>query len=285
MKKKILGFLAVFLACFGVLLTNVEAKGKVTIYLFSQTTCPHCREAKAFFKELKKDSKYKDMFELRDLTVDVKGHEEYQVLFEKAAAKMGDEADGVPYYVIGNKSFTKGYSSKYNDEIKAAIEEAYNLDNFVSPIADIVGDNGEILYENVGNNILAPIIVLVIALAIIGGTIYFARQSGEEEKKDEKKNATKEEKKETIVKDEEQEIPKEEKVEEEEKESEPKEIETVKVEKKSTPTKKTTTKSTSNKTTKKTTTAKKSTTTKKAPAKKTTTTKTATTKKRNTTKK
>ncbi len=253
MKKKIIGLLAIFITCFGVFLTNVEAKGKVTIYLFSQTTCPHCREAKAFFKELKKDSKYKDMFELRNITVDDKNHKEYQDLFEKAAEKMGDEADGVPYYVIGNTSFTKGYSSKYDDAIKEAIEEAYNLDNFVSPIADIVGENGEILYEDVKSDFLAPIIVLVIALAIIGGTIYFARQSGEEDKK---------------------ELPKEE---EKEQMLETKESEPVKVEKKSPSTKKKTSKSTTSKTTKKTT-------TKKATAKKTTTAKTTSTK-RNTTKK
>ena len=196
---------------------------------------------------------------------------------------MGDEADGVPYYVIGNKSFTKGYSSKLNDEIKKAIEDAYEQE-IASPIADIVGDKGEILYENVGNNALAPVIVLVIALAIIGGTMYFARQSGEEEK-DKKKSTEKEEKKETIVKEEKQELPKkEEKVEVEEKEPESKELKTVTEEKKS-PAKKTTSKSSSSKTTKKTTTAKKKTTAKKAPAKKTSTTKTTTTKKRNTTKK
>ena len=270
MKKKIIGLLTIFITCFGAFLTNVEAKGKVTIYLFSQTTCPHCREAKAFFKELKKDSKYKDMFELRNVTVDDKNHKEYQDLFEKAAEKMGDEADGVPYYVIGNTSFTKGYSSKYDDAIKEAIEEAYNLDNFVSPIADIVGENGEILYEDVKSDFLAPIIVLVIALAIIGGTIYFARQSGEEDKKDKKKEV----KAEPAVKEEKKELPKEE---EKEQMLETKESEPVKVEKKSPSTKKKTSKSTTSKTTKKTT-------TKKATAKKTTTAKTTSTK-RNTTKK
>ena len=58
MKKKILGIFVLLITCFGMFITNAQAKEKVTIYLFSQTTCPHCREAKAFFKELKKDSKY-----------------------------------------------------------------------------------------------------------------------------------------------------------------------------------------------------------------------------------
>ena len=43
---------------------------------------------------------------------------------EQFASKMGDEISGVPYIVIGERTF-KGFSEKHKESIKAAIKEQY----------------------------------------------------------------------------------------------------------------------------------------------------------------
>ena len=45
-------------------------------------------------------------------------------LYEKLAEKMGDEANGVPYTIIGEKTFS-GYSEEMNEEIIKAIKSQY----------------------------------------------------------------------------------------------------------------------------------------------------------------
>ncbi len=178
MKKIILGLLLVLVSVL-ILPSGVSAqKNKVTVYIFTQTTCPHCKEAKAFFKKLKQNGEYKNLFELRNL--DIKAHSELSSLYDAVAEKMDDDASGVPYIIIGDKTF-EGYGSSSDEAIKNAIKDTYNTEDYVSPIKDIVGDNGEVLYENLDSNWITPIIVLVVAGVIIGGTIYFARQNSEEE--------------------------------------------------------------------------------------------------------
>ena len=208
MKKKFLILFTILLAFFSsFLVTQAESNDKVVVYLFSRTTCPHCQNAKSFLKKLKKSAEYGKLFEVRNL--DIEAHSEYISVFQDAAERMGDEADGVPYIVIGSQSFS-GYGSSSDEKIKQAIKDAYE-ENTQSPIASIVGDYGDVLYANIKNNFIAPVIVLLIAVGIIGVTIYFARQDDDKPtnkveakvEKEEKIVADKEksaEKKEQIVK-------------------------------------------------------------------------------------
>ncbi len=93
---------------------GVFAEEKVPIYVFRGEGCPHCEEALEYFDGLK--AKYN--FEL--ITYEVWYDEDNQELLEKVAAGLGETASGVPYIVIGEKTFS-GYAETYNAEIEAAI--------------------------------------------------------------------------------------------------------------------------------------------------------------------
>ena len=51
-------------------------------------------------------------------------NEDNAKLMEQFANKMGDEISGVPYIVIGNRTF-KGFGEKHKEAIKDAIKEQY----------------------------------------------------------------------------------------------------------------------------------------------------------------
>ena len=54
----------------------------------------------------------------------------------KVAKKLNVDASGVPFIVIGDKSFT-GYSESMNEEIKAAIKDQFNNKKYKDIVANI----------------------------------------------------------------------------------------------------------------------------------------------------
>ncbi len=187
-------FVAVLAMFFAPVMTS--AKEAITVYLFRGETCPHCEEALKFFEKLKKDNEYKDLFELRHL--EIWNNKDYSDLANQAAEKMGESAinGSVPYIVIGEKTF-KGYSSGSDANIKSAIKEAYNDNNYEDKIKDIVGNAGEILVVK-ENGWVTAVVILIVAVLIVGGTVCLARQGTEEEEKTEKKEEIKATPKESV---------------------------------------------------------------------------------------
>lgn len=264
MKKKSLGLFLVGLLMCLIMPFKVEAKEPVTIYFFKGETCSYCAAAKTFFTSLEDDSEYKDMFVLKEF--EIWNNKKNAELANKVAEKMGDTLNGVPYIIIGDKTWN-GYTSSYGDAFKEQIKKVYNDDSYTDTLKDLVAE-----YEggtSNDNNSLISILIILGVVLVLGVTIYFARRgvesdtpslaSEEDEGSVVKKEPQKEEKKDEIKK----ETVKEEKVASEPKVStEPK--------KSSSPKKKTSSKQTTNKQT-----AKKTTTNKKPTAKKQTNKKTS----------
>lgn len=102
-------------------LDNVKYhKNKVNIYFFWGDGCPHCEQGFEFLDSIKDE--YGKYFVLHKF--EVWKNEENAKILEKFASKMGDEISGVPYIVIGERSF-KGFSDNHKEAIKAAIKEQY----------------------------------------------------------------------------------------------------------------------------------------------------------------
>ena len=200
MKKK--NIICLFVALFAMVLAPVVAKAKepITVYLLRGETCPHCEEALKFFTKLKKDEEYKDIFNLRHL--EVWNNDENFEIGKEIYKAMGEEEEfkgSVPYIVIGETSWS-GYSASSDEELKNAIKNAYDNDT-KDKLKDIVGESGELL-EVSNSGWISTAIILVLAVAIIGGTIVMARSGMEEEpeKDDSKKENKKEEKLEEKIK-------------------------------------------------------------------------------------
>lgn len=95
-------------------------ENKVNIYFFWGNGCPHCEQEHEFFDEIEKE--YGKYYNLN--TFEVWYNEENLNVYKRFATKMGDEVDGVPYTIVGNKTFS-GFGESAKKKIKDAIKEQY----------------------------------------------------------------------------------------------------------------------------------------------------------------
>ena len=83
-----------------------EKKDPVKVYLFHGSTCPHCLETIEWFDSIEEE--YGDYFDL--IKFEVWEHQTNAEFMQVVAEKMGDDAGGVPYMVVGKYSFPNGFA-------------------------------------------------------------------------------------------------------------------------------------------------------------------------------
>lgn len=152
-----------------------DGKEKINVYLFKGDGCGFCAKALTFFNGL--DEEYQSYFNL--VEKEVWHDEDNAALMEEVAAYFGEKVTGVPYIVIGEKSFN-GYNAKFDNDIKKAIKTSYeNTDNsYVDVVASV---SNKSLSSNNGDNTAITIIVILAVVAGIGFLIYMAREDVPEE--------------------------------------------------------------------------------------------------------
>ena len=98
--------------------------GKVVVYMFVGDGCPHCEEAKEWFESIK--GQYGNKFVIEEY--ETWYNEENAELMSEIATKRGEifKATGVPYIIIGKKSWVGFNQGNYSQEIIKQIEEQYN---------------------------------------------------------------------------------------------------------------------------------------------------------------
>jgi thiol-disulfide isomerase/thioredoxin len=95
-------------------------ENKINIYFFWGNGCNHCENEFKFFKEIEED--YGHLYKLN--TFEVWYDEENEQNSKVFASHMNDKLDGVPYTIIGNKTF-KGFKTSYKEEMLDAIKTQY----------------------------------------------------------------------------------------------------------------------------------------------------------------
>ena len=209
---------------------NAAKKEPITVHMFRGEGCGYCAAALEFFESI--EGEYGKYFNLE--THEVWYDEDNASLMQDVAAYYGEDIGGVPYIIIGEKTF-QGYAEQYDEDIINAITSAYESGNFVDKVAQI--QNGEIEVSGKGTTTekkedkkdksdKTTIIIIIVAFVGFIALVYFARDP-----EDNTSNT----------------IEKEEKVVEEVKEEAPKKTEAKKTTVKKTTTKKTTTKKKTNK--------------------------------------
>lgn len=147
--------------------TNEESK-KVKIYFFRGEGCPHCAEAEEYFDSIKDE--YGEYYEIVDY--ETWYNTENADLLQKVGEARNEKISGVPYILIGNKSWS-GYSSDMNDEIISTIKSEYEKD--VADRYDIMKliDTGSTKTEEKSNSgdVMALIIVLIVVAGISYGVV------------------------------------------------------------------------------------------------------------------
>lgn len=147
---------------------TVNAKDKVNVYLFYGDGCPHCEAFMEYMDGLSEEEKSK--FEL--VKYEVWYDEDNGTLMNDVAEEIGDsEVTGVPYIVIGKKSFS-GYSESSNDEIKSAIDEAAKEDYDVMENIKQSGNSKKDDKESTNNNVVVYLSLAIIVVGVVGLLIY-----------------------------------------------------------------------------------------------------------------
>lgn len=100
---------------------DITFNDKVNIYFFWGNGCPHCKEESAFFNKIYND--YSQYFNI--YSFEVWYNESNASLMQKFAKELDETPKGVPYLIIGNKSFV-GFNSSMEDSIKEEIVNQYN---------------------------------------------------------------------------------------------------------------------------------------------------------------
>lgn len=99
-----------------------EDDDQVTIYLFRGKGCSHCYEFLEYVSS-KLIKEYGDKIKVE--TYEVWNNKNNAKLMQKVSDYFKDDASGVPYIVIGDKTFN-GYSESMNEELKSTIDNLYD---------------------------------------------------------------------------------------------------------------------------------------------------------------
>jgi glutaredoxin len=149
----------------GEVTTTGESK-EVHVYLFRGEGCPHCQEAEEWFDSI--EDEYGSKFEVIDY--ETWNDADNAELMQRVAEARGETAEGVPYIIIGNKSWN-GFAEDYEEEILAQIksefetnvEERYDIMKLIE-----AGESGIVDEKSSGNDILALILILI----VVGGVCF-----------------------------------------------------------------------------------------------------------------
>ena len=157
--------------------TAAEDDNRVPVYLFRGEGCPHCQEAEEWFKSI--EGEHGSKFKVVDY--ETWYNEENAKLMEKVASARGETAEGVPYIIIGEKSWN-GFTSSYEEEILAQIDTVYNqapADRYdiIKRVADGKTDSKDAKEEKSSSNDVLVLIVVLIVLATICYAVYRARSN------------------------------------------------------------------------------------------------------------
>ena len=151
---------------------NSDSK-KVNVYFFRGEGCSHCAEAEEWFDSIKEE--YSEYYNLIDY--EVWYNTDNSDLMQKVADARGEEAEGVPYIIIGDQSWN-GFSDEYKNEILKKIETVYEQE--VSARYDIMqlietGSTNE--EEKDGGNDFVSLIIILVLVGAAGFGIYKARET------------------------------------------------------------------------------------------------------------
>ena len=146
-----------------------EDSEKVNVYLFRGEGCPHCQEAEEWFQSIEEE--YGSYFQVVDY--ETWNDESNAELMQRVADARGETAEGVPYIIIGNKSWN-GFAESYENEIIEQIKAEYATDK--ADRYDIMKLLPEAAKKKKKNDTPALIITLVIIVGLCFG-VYKARQA------------------------------------------------------------------------------------------------------------
>lgn len=138
-----------------------QEKEKISVYVFYGDGCPHCHKAFEFFEDI--EDEYGQYFNLVKYETWYSHRNNKMMASVADALKTDTENLGVPYIIIGDKTFL-GYSESYNEDIKKAIVDAYNDDKYIDKVKPVIN----LMNKDLRNTILIASATCIILIGIVG---------------------------------------------------------------------------------------------------------------------
>lgn len=110
----------------------VFEENKVNIYFFWGDGCNHCQNQFKFFESIQNE--YQDYFNL--YAFEVWHNDDNTQILNNFSEIMEDKVSGVPYTIIGNKTFTGYNETKKSELISTIIEQSQNKDDVYQQYLD-----------------------------------------------------------------------------------------------------------------------------------------------------
>ena len=152
----------------------ISADNRVKVYFFRGEGCPHCADAETWFDSIQES--YGSKFTIVDY--ETWYSEENSELMKKVAKIRGEEesATGVPYIIIGDKSWVGWATDSMGPEVKAQIDSEY--EKAVDERYDVIklAEGGEQPKASFGGDFVALLIILIVIGGICFG-VYKTRNS------------------------------------------------------------------------------------------------------------
>ena len=143
-----------------------ESDDKINVYIFRGNTCSYCLKAITYFASIAPE--YGKYFNL--ITYEVWANSDNANLFKETATFLNESADGVPYIIIGKKTFN-GYSETMNSDIEAQIKKEYESSNKYDVLKELKNNSGKEIKSNNNDSLGGVAIALEIVIAV-GLVIY-----------------------------------------------------------------------------------------------------------------
>lgn len=148
-----------------------EEDNRVKIYFFRGDGCPHCADAEEFFNSIKEE--YGQYYKILDY--ETWYNSDNAALLQKVGEARKEEITGVPYILIGDKSWS-GYNDSFADDIKNTIKSEYEkvvADRYdIANYVDFTNATGNVEEEaKKSNDAMVLIIILLAGVGIAYGVI------------------------------------------------------------------------------------------------------------------
>ncbi len=152
-----------------------EEDNRVKIYFFRGEGCPHCADAEEFFNSIEEE--YGQYYKILDY--ETRYNSDNAALLQKVGEARNEEISGVPYILIGDKSWL-GYDDSFADDIKdtikseyeKAVADRYDIANYV----DFTNAAGSVTEAAKKSNDAMVLIIILLAVAGITYGVVAARK-------------------------------------------------------------------------------------------------------------
>ena len=136
---------------------------KVNVYIFRGKTCWHCLDEISWFSTKVKD--YGKYFNVR--TYEVWGNKDNSKLMNSVAKFLGETASGVPFTIIGKKTYS-GFSETTGENMLKEIQSQYTNKDRYDIKNDIELSDGS-TKTNDNNKSTSTVMIILIGIVVVAG--------------------------------------------------------------------------------------------------------------------